>query len=236
VEVPCIVTYHQRPFAQIPWSGTHKTLLHIYLKMPPNAKGGKGYKKGKHGGNDEPVFIECDDRENQMYGRVVENLGQRRFRVYCNDNVKRICKICGSMRKSEWVEKGLIVVISIRDLSDSRFNTNSADIKIGDIIRIMDSRLYGKLKKMENVNPVLFTDIENTNDAEIARRLFAIQQGNLEDDVIFDRGDSEGQEEEDEEGDGQAMKEKQKALHGQEKSNAKEGDQEEDDGVNIDDL
>jgi hypothetical protein len=100
----------------------------------------------------------------------------------------------------------------------------------------MDSRLYGKLKKMENVNPVLFTDIENTNDAEIARRLFAIQQGNLEDDVIFDRGDSEGQEEEDEEGDGQAMKEKQKALHGQEKSNAKEGDQEEDDGVNIDDL
>ena len=204
--------------------------------MPPNAKGGKGYKKGKHGGNDEPVFIECDDLENQMYGRVVENLGQRRFRVYCNDNVKRICKICGSMRKSEWVEQGLIVVISIRDLSDSRFNTNSADIKIGDIIRIMDSRLYGKLKKMENVNPVLFTDIENTNDAEIARRLFAIQQGNLEDDVIFDRGDSEGQEEEDEEGDGQAMKEKQKALHGQEKSNAKEGDQEEDDGVNIDDL
>lgn len=204
--------------------------------MPPNAKGGKGYKKGKHGGNDEPVFIECDDRENQMYGRVVENLGQRRFRVYCNDNVKRICKICGSMRKSEWVEKGLIVVISIRDLSDSRFNTNSADIKIGDIIRIMDSRLYGKLKKMENVNPVLFTDIENTSDAEIARRLFAIQQGNLEDDVIFDRGDSEGQEEEDEEGEGQAMKEKQKTLHVQEKSNTKQGDQDEDDGVNIDDL
>ena len=136
--------------------------------MPPNAKGGKGYKKGKHGGNDEPVFIECDERDNQMYGRVVENLGQRRFRVYCNDNMKRICKICGSMRKSEWVEKGLIVVISIRDLSESRFNTNSADIKIGDIIRIMESSLYGKLKKMENVNPLLFTDIENTSDAEIS--------------------------------------------------------------------
>lgn len=220
--------------------------------MPPNAKGGKGYKKGKHGGNDEPVFIECDDRENQMYGRVVENLGQRRFRVYCNDNVKRICKICGSMRKSEWVEKGLIVVISIRDLSDSKFNTNSADIKIGDIIRIMDNRLYGKLKKMENVNPLLFTDIENTSDAEISRRLFAIQQGNLEDDIIFDRGDGEGEgegegegDDSESEGDGQdkiakalAMKEKQKTphAHGQEKSNTKQGDQDEDDGVNIDDL
>jgi len=224
--------------------------------MPPNAKGGKGYKKGKHGGNDEPVFIECDERDNQMYGRVVENLGQRRFRVYCNDNVKRICKICGSMRKSEWVEKGLIVVISIRDLSESRFNTNSADIKIGDIIRIMDNRLYGKLKKMENVNPVLFTDIENTNDAEISRRLFAIQQGELQDDDIFDRGGSEGEgegedDEEGEEGEGQsedaklakalAMKEKQKTRDAQiqEKRNTKhssESQGQEEDNVDIDDL
>jgi len=221
--------------------------------MPPNAKGGKGYKKGKHGGNDEPVFIECDDRENQMYGRVVENLGQRRFRVYCNDNVKRICKICGSMRKSEWVEKGLIVVISIRDLSDSRFNTNSADIKIGDIIRIMDSRLHGKLKKMENVNPVLFTDIENTSDAEIARRLFAIQQGELQDDDIFDRGDGEAEgegkeddDEEGEEGEGQdklakalAMKEKQKARDTQiqEKRNVKlPSESQGEDNIDIDDL
>jgi initiation factor 1A len=226
--------------------------------MPPNAKGGKAYKKGKHGGNDEPVFIECDERDNQMYGRVVENLGQRRFRVYCNDNVKRICKICGSMRKSEWVEKGLIVVISIRDLSDSRFNTNSADIKIGDIIRIMDNRLYGKLKKMENVNPLLFTDIENTNDAEISRRLFAIQQGELQDDDIFDRGDSEGQaegqaeEDSEEEDEGQsedaklakalAMKEKQKTRDAelQAKRNTKRPsesqNQEQDQDVDIDDL
>jgi initiation factor 1A len=220
--------------------------------MPPNAKGGKGYKKGKHGGNDEPLFIECDERENQMYGRVVENLGQRRFRVYCNDNVKRICKICGSMRKSEWVEKGLIVVISIRDLSDSRFNTNSADIKIGDIIRIMDNRLYGKLKKMENVNPLLFTDIENTNDAEISRRLFAIQQGELQDDDIFDRGDGEGEaeeEDEEEEGEGQsedaklakalAMKEKQKTRDTdiQEKRNTKRPSESQgEDNVDIDNL
>jgi initiation factor 1A len=223
--------------------------------MPPNAKGGKGYKKGKHGGNDEPVFIECDERDNQMYGRVVENLGQRRFRVYCNDNVKRICKICGSMRKSEWVEKGLIVVISIRDLSESRFNTNSADIKIGDIIRIMESSLYGKLKKMENVNPVLFTDIENTNDAEISRRLFAIQQGELQDDDIFDRGGSEGEAEaeaegeEGEEGEGKsedaklakalAMKEKQKTRDVQLASgrNVKRPSESQgEDNVDIDDL
>jgi initiation factor 1A len=224
--------------------------------MPPNAKGGKGYKKGKHGGNDEPVFIECDERDNQMYGRVVENLGQRRFRVYCNDNMKRICKICGSMRKSEWVEKGLIVVISIRDLSESRFNTNSADIKIGDIIRIMESSLYGKLKKMENVNPLLFTDIENTSDAEISRRLFAIKQGELQDDDIFDRGDAqaEGEDDDEDEGDGQeklakalAMKEKQKTrdaqlASGQEKRNIKQPsesqgqEEEEEDNVDIDDL
>jgi hypothetical protein len=170
--------------------------------------------------------------------------------------MKRICKICGSMRKSEWVEKGLIVVISIRDLSESRFNTNSADIKIGDIIRIMESSLYGKLKKMENVNPLLFTDIENTSDAEISRRLFAIKQGELQDDDIFDRGDAqgeaEGEDDDEDEGDGQeklakalAMKEKQKTRDAQlasdqEKRNIKQlsesQGQEEEDNVDIDDL
>jgi initiation factor 1A len=224
--------------------------------MPPNAKGGKGYKKGKHGGNDEPVFIECNERDNQMYGRVVDNLGQRRFRVYCNDNVKRICKICGSMRKSEWVEKGLIVVIGIRDLSESKYNANSADIKIGDIIRIIDYSLYGKLKKIDTVNPILFTDIENTSDAEIARRLFAIQQGELQDDDIFDRGDAQAEGEADdheEEGEGKlhlsedaklakalAMKEKQKTRDAQlqEKRNTKHPSQlqEQEDNVDIDDL
>ena len=161
------------------------------------------------------------------------------------------------MRKSEWVEKGLIVVISIRDLSESRFNTNSADIKIGDIIRIMDNRLYGKLKKMENVNPVLFTDIENTNDAEISRRLFAIQQGELQDDDIFDRGGSEGEGEgeDDEEGEGEgqsedaklakalAMKEKQKTRDVQlasgrnvKRPSESQGQGQEEDNLDIDDL
>ena len=160
------------------------------------------------------------------------------------------------MRKSEWVEKGLIVVISIRDLSESRFNTNSADIKIGDIIRIMESSLYGKLKKMENVNPLLFTDIENTNDAEISRRLFAIKQGELQDDDIFDRGDGEGEDDDDSQGEGEegegegqsedaklakalAMKDKQKTRDAQiqEKRNTKHSSESQgEDNVDIDDL
>ena len=46
-----------------------------------------------------------------MLGRVVKTLGQKRFRVYCNDNVERTCRLAGSVRKSQWVAEGSVVVV-----------------------------------------------------------------------------------------------------------------------------
>ena len=154
-----------------------KPFLHRMLKMPSNVKGGKGYKKGKHT-DSEPQMIECDSSQNQMYGRVMKSLGNRRFRIFCNDNKERICRICGSMRKSQWVEEKLLVLISIRDLYNTTESLQMTET--GDIIGLIDTGLYGKMKKLPGINPLLFVD-DRVKDKV---------------DDIFDRGevsDSEGE-------------------------------------------
>lgn len=171
--------------------------------MPPNAKGGKGYKKGKHGGDTEPTMIACNNTDNQMYGRVMKALGNRRFRIFCNDNKERICKICGAMRKSQWIEEGLIVIISIRDLSNAKNNENSSTIEIGDIIELLDTRLYGKMKKIEGINPLLFVDLENRDANERKRNVKAQESGVGDDEDLFDRGGEGSSEEGEGEGEGE---------------------------------
>jgi initiation factor 1A len=157
----------------------------------PNAKGGKGYKKGKHDG-DEAQLLECKESENQMYGRAMKSLGNRRFRIFCNDNKERICKVCGSMRKSQWVEQGSLVLISIRDLSMTAVPVTEVDI--GDIIGLIDPRVIGKMKKLPGINPLLFTNVETKDINSLKKSIKAQEEGEEEDD-IFSRGS--GSEEED---------------------------------------
>jgi len=164
-------------------------LLHNSM---PNLKGGKGYKKGKKENEEELDMLECNAADGQMFGRVVKVLGNKRFLVYCNDNMKRICRICGSMRKSEWIEKGCIVLISIRPVSTIQ-SENEKEEK-GDIIGLLDPSLVGKLKKDLTVNAVLFAELENMNDAGI---ILLIKGGITAEDDMFER---EGEEDEDEEG------------------------------------
>ena len=174
--------------------------------MPVNLKGGKGYKKGKHD-NTESQIPECNEAQNQMYGRAMKSLGNRRFKIFCNDNKERICKVCGSMRKSQWVEPGSIVLISIRDLSMSTVHgTSGASVDIGDIINLVDPTIIGKMKKIEGINPLLFTNIEARDSASLKKSIKALEDGVEEVDDFFTRGsDEEG--EEGEEGDAEEEEE-----------------------------
>lgn len=178
--------------------------------MPPNKKGGKGYKKGKHGGDQDVKMFEWDENEGQMLGRVLKSLGNRRFRVFCNDNKERLCKLCGSTRKSEWVDEGAIVLLGIRQLSTS---TSSTSEEVADILTLVDTRLYGKLKKTEGVNILLFSHVEREDSAELRRKIKAQEEGKaIDDDDIFDRGEEDSEEEEEqEEGDGLTGEERKKA-------------------------
>ena len=148
--------------------------------MPPNAKGGKGYKKGKHAADITPSVLARED--DQMYGRVLRSLGNRRFRVYCNDGRERICRLCGSLRKSDWVEEGKIVMLSLRDIGSTTASASDPTTQVGDILAIIDPRTYNKVRKEDEINPLLFTNVQDPDSAAGKRKEAEI-------DDIFDRSE-----------------------------------------------
>jgi initiation factor 1A len=154
----------------------------------PNQKGGKGYKKGKHTTDEkfDIQMISWNSADGQMLGRVVKTLGQKRFRVYCNDNVERTCRLAGSVRKSQWVAEGSVVVVSLRFLGSG--SAGGAGEEGGDILQVVDPRLYGKLKKMEGVSENIFVQIEQM-DKEAVKRRVAEGGKAADDDDFFDRDD-----------------------------------------------
>jgi initiation factor 1A len=171
----------------------------------PNVKGGKGYKRGKHSTTEEKM-IEWNEAEGQMIGRVIGVLGSRRFNVYCNDNKTRICRLCGSMNKSDWINKGAIVLIAQRSLSTSTTGNNGKDIggnngkdiggnngkDIGDVTHVFDTFFYKDLKAMPTTNPVLFTQVEEKNIEDVMKR---VKEDNVDvddDDFFLQEGEEEG--------------------------------------------
>lgn len=126
--------------------------------MPPNKKGGKNYKKGKHA-DAEPIMYER--LEGQMYGRILKLLGGCNALVFCNDNKERLCHIRGNMRKKVWLNTGDIVLISTRDLSEDNNNKGEK----GDICARYDPKVIYKLReKDKTINEKLFLHIEKMDN------------------------------------------------------------------------
>ena len=160
--------------------------------MPVNKQGGKGCKKGKNAKEDDDILmVECKDNEGQMFGRVVKVEGDRRFRIFCNDSKERICRLAGTIRRGDRVEKGGLVLISIRDLSFTTTKVVEEDSKVGDIISNVDPRLYGKVKKLEGINPLLFVNLENEDKSVIKARVNRLEEGAVDDEDLFERGESD---------------------------------------------
>lgn len=157
-----------------------------------NTKGGKGYKKGRHNEADLKGFeVKYDD--GQMLGRVLKSLGNRRFRVYCNDNLERICKLAGAMRKSQWVDEGSLVLLSLRGMGTG-YSSDLHDKDVGDILMVLPNSMASKLKKDPRANSAIFTNVDEQNVKETKRK---VQEGDVEDDDLFEGNDSEEEEEED---------------------------------------
>jgi translation initiation factor 1A len=133
-----------------------------------NFKGGKNYKKAKGGGDDGPAFVERQD--DQIYGRVIKNLGNCNMIVYCNDNKRRFCHIRGAIRKRMWMNAGDIVLVSVRDFE----KVDAGEMERGDIITKYDGKHYGKLKKLPDFNQRLLCELEKVNfDSDQAGNLIA---------------------------------------------------------------
>jgi translation initiation factor 1A len=142
-------------------------LYNLYIavnKLPPNKKGGKNYKKGKHADDDPIVY---DRLPGQMYGRVIKLLGGCNAMVYCNDNRERLCHIRGNMRKKVWLSTGDIVLISLREL-DTTGNTPTAKVDRGDICAKYDQKVIYKLREKDRtINEKLFTLIEKSDGSGV---------------------------------------------------------------------
>jgi translation initiation factor 1A len=122
--------------------------------MPPNTKGGKQYKKKAKGSNDS-AMITIERQPDQQIARVLKPLGNRCMSCYCNDSQIRICRVRGKMRGREFVEKGDVVLISLRT-----FETGDPDDSNGDILAKYPHDMIGSLRKEEGVNPKLFMQID----------------------------------------------------------------------------
>lgn len=162
----------------------------------PNQKGGKNYKKSKHSAPSKATLVlpEAD----QIYGRVIRNLGQRRMLVFSNDNKIRMCHIRGSMRRgSSWISVGDIVLITRRDFE----KVEPGEYENADIISRYDKELTSDLKKLPDINKKLFMQIE-TVDQKLLSEICSKKYDDLDtnnDDAGIEFADSED-EEEDEEG------------------------------------
>jgi initiation factor 1A len=197
--------------------------------MPANTKGGKGYRKGKNTTAENVKMLEWDADKGQMIGRTLKKLGDRRFNVFCNDNKNRICKLAGSIRKNQWVDEGALVLIGIRELGTS---TTERTTEIGDILALVDQRIYGALKKQEGMNKLLFTNLEADDAATIQRKVNAIKSGIDDEDDIFDRNSEEEEEGEDEQRNAQKKAQEQEIAKKRDEKYLESDDKE----VNLDDL
>ena len=197
--------------------------------MPANTKGGKGYRKGKNTTAENVKMLEWESDKGQMIGRTLKKLGDRRFNIFCNDNKNRICKLAGSIRKNQWVDEGALVLIGIRELGTS---TTEKSTEIGDILALVDPRIYGALKKQEGMNKLLFTNLEADDAATIQRKVNAVKSGEDDIDDIFDRGSGSEEEEDDSEQKAQKKIQEQEIAKKRDEKYLAADDQE----VNVDDL
>lgn len=88
--------------------------------MPKNTKGGKGYKKGKKGGNGPVSKILILKEDGTEYATLKKNLGNSRFECDCHDGRTRIGHIRGKMQKRVWLATDNLVLVSIRDFQDDK--------------------------------------------------------------------------------------------------------------------
>jgi translation initiation factor 1A len=124
--------------------------------MPPNSKGGKGYKKKKKTGDVvTPIFIET--QEDQMLARAIRLLGNRNVLCFCLDNILRICHICGRMKGRVWIEPGDLVLVSLRELSAQE---TVREVKRGDIIGKYAPEQHGSLRRQFGADAKVFMKLE----------------------------------------------------------------------------
>jgi initiation factor 1A len=149
--------------------------------MPINTKGGKGCKKRKRITAGAGVTF-IDRQEGQMMARALRALGNRNFLCYGNDDVLRLCHVCGKMKGRQYVNTGDIILITLRKFG----NEDDKKVENGDIIGIYDPAQFSSLKKEEGVNLKLFMKLEELGTITQVGKDYSRDNMNLIQDVGYD--------------------------------------------------
>ena len=85
-----------------------------------NQKGGKKHKRGKKDNQySKPLRIK---EEGQEYAQVSKCCGNCRVEVLCFDGIQRKATLCGAMRKRQFINSGQVVLVSLRDFEDGKWD------------------------------------------------------------------------------------------------------------------
>ncbi len=110
-------------------------------------KGGQKAKKmankSKHGVSQSRVLRFAE--ESEVYGVVLQALGNDQLRVKCQDGIERDCHIPGSMQRKVWINPEDHVLVSIRNFQEKR----------GDITHKYMPDEVRKLKQSPSVKALL---------------------------------------------------------------------------------
>jgi initiation factor 1A len=89
--------------------------------MVKNTSGGNKAKKQKRGGYKKREIIN-EAIDGQMFGLVVEHRGGNHVTVLCSDNIERIGRLGGAVRKGPKIIAGLYVMVSLWEFETEQKN------------------------------------------------------------------------------------------------------------------
>lgn len=146
--------------------------------MPPKKK--KHVNKA-YSGTKEVLF---KDDESHKYAIALRALGDRRFRLLCDDGIECIGKLRGNMRRSEFVGPGTIILVSARMESDSKVDIFH---KYPDT-HVKMLRRYGELDDLHDHHAKWQRDNEIGGPT---RQIDDDDDPDNEDLIVFDENDSD---------------------------------------------
>ena len=137
--------------------------------MARNSKGGKKYKRTKkftsNQKNRELVLKQSD----QKYGFLIENMGDLRFKVLCDDGKERVGHVPGRFRGRYFFRKDDYVLVSIRSfqpsMCDLLYKYNAQEV-----LKLREKNLLVMIDQMEdndiNFNIGMQDQLEEDSESE----------------------------------------------------------------------
>ena len=133
-------------------------------KMPQKGKR-KGARRAVAAEKSRDVLYR--DEDGQSYAIVTAMLGNGRLTARCEDTTERMCKIRGSMRRSEWISVGDIILVSLREFQDSK----------GDVLHRYPHEDVRRLRKMGELVAIKFADqIDDEDIVNMSEELILFEE------------------------------------------------------------